>query len=403
MPPTTDPSRSSIRPLPSTPTVTLPGSYADESFVTEAQRRQLMTIQEETSAQAREDQDEVDRELARMDELDDVEEDPSKLRAERLYEEYTRDGSTRVSLKQEVSQYVNRLQWQPTDIVDYGTTIGVANRPRFALRPPILRAVDRVFSSLQTLLASLAYEVPARRARNNYHYILDPQGDLLPVLHGANSLAELSGAWEILRERLEKGSRFVTRYLEEAQGAQGISSPATTLSEVYRPFQPDAIPDQRIREYRALVPTHQKAGLSPPDVLDLARPLEELVYVPPQLQEAFPPREPESSPKAFSYKISGERQDMSHYGRTSYGADSGFAVPANYSQPESISTAMTRKNRTRGRDRYASQQNTTPVRTEEANPLFNANTNWSHLYSSTARVEYRGAGGEAAPRTSTLR
>lgn len=200
-------------------------------------------------------------------------------------------------------------------------------------------------------------------------------------------MAELNGAWDILRERLEKGHKFVKKYYDEFKEERYIQSPASTLSEVYAPFLPDASVEQRIREYKALVPTHQREGLPPAEVLDLSRPLEEIVTVPPHLLAAYPYRAPETDPKALSYNAMGQPDDVSYLKNSTYGP--GPAV-RQQDPPESISTGLMnmRKNRSRQKDKVVSfinPQATAPAAydvREGESPFDKAD--WSQLYLSTA-------------------
>ncbi|KAI0744392.1 hypothetical protein BC629DRAFT_1599585 [Irpex lacteus] len=255
------------------PSANLPGSFAEDSFVAESNQRHLSTIPEENLSLSNDDRDpsEDREEVARMLGLDSLgdEDDAATPRttAEKLYERYTRDSAT------------------------------------------TLQTVERIFRLLQVLLATLAFEVPQRKAVDNYHYLLDPMGDLFPTLRGASSLEELFGAWDILRERLAKGDRFVSKYLEESQGAANVTSPASTTSDVYKPFEPAVSTAYRIREYCAKVPSHMTE--TDPSILDhLLDPnfaLDELVDVPLQIKSVFPPRQPEENPLVFSYNEKGAK------------------------------------------------------------------------------------------------
>lgn len=198
-------------------------------------------------------------------------------------------------------------------------------------------------------------EIPRRRALGNYHYLIDPYGDLLPVLKGAGSLAELFGAWDILRVRISRGNRFVLKYMGEIQGEDPASSPATTAANVHESFEENVTPAQRIREYKTLVESHM-----PKDdparfqsLLDLNTPLEDVIDVPEPVKTAFPAVTPSDVPQVFSYNEKGEREDLSFLRRSSINPV--FAANIRDAPPtESISSAFTRKNRTRGREKRPS-------------------------------------------------
>ncbi len=336
------------------PSVTLPGSYSENSFVMESQQRRLQTIAEERESVDQRDDEEVAQELG----LDDLgEENPTTSSvAEKLYADYTRDSSRRMSFKAEVKQLINKTRWAPSDVIDFGLSTQPIARPRFALRPAVTCLVERVFGDLQALLAGLAAEIPQRKALNNYHYCLDPYGDLLPALRGSNSLEELYGAWDLLRERLDRGSRFVERYIEESRGLHP-TSPASTAPEVYQIFEPNAPLAVRIREFKAHVPSHYQA-VDEEDrgkLLDFDVPLQEFVEVPLQVQSAFPPREPEAAPQAFSYDEKGAREDVSFLSRTSLplnsAATTSSRLRSGYVPPESISGAFRGRTRSKGNSR----------------------------------------------------
>lgn len=289
-------------------------------------------------------------------------------------------GTARVSLRTQVTQLANKLRWSAHDIVDYGVSSTQVARPRFSLRPATLQTVERIFRLLQVLLATLAFEVPQRKAVDNYHYLLDPMGDLFPTLRGASSLEELFGAWDILRERLAKGDRFVSKYLEESQGAANVTSPASTASDVYKPFEPAVSTAYRIREYCAKVPSHMTE--TDPSILDhLLDPnfaLDELVDVPLQIKSVFPPRQPEENPLVFSYNEKGAKEDLSHLSRTSLSP--GFVM----GEDESISMAIGHaRTRSQGKAKAVSFQNSDANREKPKA----AGTNWSTLYRNAPSVE----------------
>ncbi|KAI0749011.1 hypothetical protein BC629DRAFT_1444896 [Irpex lacteus] len=361
------PVRKSKIPVPSSSlSGNLPGAFGELSFVAESERRRAQAQEEEpsqpplpTEEQAmpstegvdeatteKMDQAEVARNLG-LDELSgDEEEQSPKSTADKLYEEYLKGNSRSVSLNSEVYLLDKKAHLSRQDIIDHGVADNDSSRPRFSLRPPLVKTIERVFKDLQSLLAELAAEVPVRRALNNYHYLLDPYGDLLPVLRGASSLAELVGAWDILRERMNRGSRFVRRYVREARGEVTPASPASTASEVYRSFNPEATAAWRIREFRAKVPHHILSDDKTPrlDLLSPEVPLDAIVPVPEDVEASFPQREAEANPAAFSYAEDGTREDLTFLSRTSYYA--GFGSSA--SEPESISGAVARRPRSRG-------------------------------------------------------
>ncbi len=152
-------------------------------------------------------------------------------------------------------------------------------------------------------------------------------GDLIPTLGGADSLHQLQADWDILRERIQKGISCVTKYYKESR-EEPVQSPASTAPKLYHSFDPLRDIETRIREYRTLVPTHSSSTRPQEEHAQLVRrPLEHWVALDPKLADAFPIREEEEDPIAFSYNPrSGACEDVPHTSASSIG-DPGFVPP----------------------------------------------------------------------------
>lgn len=178
----------------------------------------------------------------------------SSTRAEDLYRNYLQSTSGSIALSTSVKRLVDHGPLRMSDVVDYSIAVHKA-KPRFGLIPRLRTVADMVVKELQRLLNELAAEVPARRERNLV-FLIDPLGDLVPTLSGASSIEELAGDWTILRERIERASRFVLKYVKEAR-EEVVSSPISTNPEAYGVFEEKATIDTRLHEFMAYVPAHQ--------------------------------------------------------------------------------------------------------------------------------------------------
>lgn len=262
---------------------------------------------------------------------DDDAAEPDAARAEEVYRRYLQSTSSTLALSTSITRLLERRELRESDIVDYGLSPTRAQL-RFAVRPTLRSNVERIAKGLQATLLSLAAEIPVRK-RLNAVFTVDPHNDLLPTLAGANSLEELTGDWTLLLERIERGSRFVPKYMREIRGEHPLS-PVSTAREVYEYFDADANTNARLHEFMAYVPAHRRPGWEELSAF-MMRPLHDLLPYDQRLDGAFPDHVEEEDPEPFSYDSTGQRQTLQYLTRTSWNGDRSFAPPESSSSPES--------------------------------------------------------------------
>ncbi|KAJ3472881.1 hypothetical protein NLI96_g13214 [Meripilus lineatus] len=241
--------------------------------------------------------------------------DPDVVKA---YDEWSVPTSLNLSLKQKVKRLVDQGPLRPADVVDFGP-IPPEGRKRYRLKHTYRSQVTVTLQALQRIINVLAAKVP-HSSEESPGYEVVPSHDLMLVLDDAHSLAQLSGDWEILQERMERGARFVEKYYRAHKGER-IGSPVTTDPRIYETMAVGDI-DTLYKQYRTQVPSMWKGApwSSPDRKAFLESDLEELIVVDRKLKDAFPPQAESNAKYPYSYsETTNERKDMSYLLRSSIG------------------------------------------------------------------------------------
>ncbi|KAJ7251191.1 hypothetical protein B0H12DRAFT_1071984 [Mycena haematopus] len=180
---------------------------------------------------------------------------PEAERMARLLQEFEK-GDDQVEDSMSTDQAARMISLQialeSNEVVD----LGEGERRRFALEKKLLARVDRVVGELQYFLQRAAALVPGRRK----HFKIDPEDNIIPLLSGCNTTAQLVAAWEIVRSRIDLGRKFVSKYAKEFANPDAIQvfSPMSTDSQVSEEGKIISSPNGRLRHMIAYYPHHNE-------------------------------------------------------------------------------------------------------------------------------------------------
>ncbi|KAF7967293.1 hypothetical protein HWV62_34773 [Athelia sp. TMB] len=206
---------------------------------------------------------------------------------------YLKGADSEHALFDRIAKLLRTIQLEKHDLVDRGLDSKNPTRPRFTIRPELLKQAEDVIISLQTLLDaafSLLQPDPA-----NALYVVDPESMMLFTLKGSNSFFELSRAWEVITTRVAKGQQVFEKYVYVFQGKlANLASPSNTDPAVYESLKKEDLTfDDVVDKLYQGVPG-LRARLQPEQAsrLDGGEPLRSLLQSPIHLKEVFSPREP---------------------------------------------------------------------------------------------------------------
>lgn len=258
----------------------------------------------------------------------DEEEGTATVRASRieeLFEWYVSDPTSESSLSVALERLITKTLLYPSDIVDHGPNLS-PSRGRYALRPAIRASINSVVDRLQALLKDMAAELP-RRQMSNLYYKVDAHKLITVALGGSASLLELQAVWDLLRERLKRGCRFIEKYLTEYKNEAVASPTSTTTTAMDQLLEETRSAQQVLQVYRTLIPstlwTHSpgEAGTSQ-DAYNIG--LHTQITV--ETASAFPEQLPRDVVPPYLYSIEGQRVPMPHAARSSIGENQ-FQLP----------------------------------------------------------------------------
>ncbi|KAJ3472764.1 hypothetical protein NLI96_g13265 [Meripilus lineatus] len=189
-----------------------------------------------------------------MEDLDESEGESGKdlEQVEKIYTYYSTPSTNARSLRHLVMGIRAHESLTPSDIIDFGEN-PPQGKKRYQVKPERHELMAEVVKKLQGLLIELIALVPEREAGNR-GFRIDPKNDLVEALKGTDRLVSLFAAYDTLRARIGRAGNFLERYYRNCKG-EILSSPTTTLSEVYERFNPEANLDRRILEHRAMTNT----------------------------------------------------------------------------------------------------------------------------------------------------
>ncbi|KAJ7506136.1 hypothetical protein B0H11DRAFT_1904040 [Mycena galericulata] len=227
---------------------------------------------------------------------------------------YKAISSHNISTEQSVYMISSQRWLQETDVWDWGVP-AIGGGHRFRLAPDLLGDVVRVTAELQTLLLKAVALIQDR----SRCFQIDPNDTCVPVLRGADSLAQIQGAWEIITQRLRLGHENFIKYEAQAKNLVPIpTSPISTAPELHEELKDEARPDSRLRLIVGRFPHH----IGPFSAQTRSRllggaPWDEFIVPDSPLLRAFPARGVEADPEVVLYTGKAQRE-IHHPSRLDY-------------------------------------------------------------------------------------
>ncbi|KAF7799704.1 hypothetical protein EIP86_010946, partial [Pleurotus ostreatoroseus] len=267
----------------------------------------------------------------RIQQLDDFShEEEERLRREtscagRLRAQFQTPSDRDLSVQQVVLLFAQQESLRLEDVIDYGLRTSSPSK-RFAILSAILTRLHIAIRSLQSYLSELAKETRLRVTLNQI-YVVDPTGSLYEILRGASSVVILATAWSVLANRLAHGLDLSEKYYKEAIHVQ-VSSPASTMANVYDLLPRDSIPESALREHFLKLPSVRRTiescspGQSDEQISTL--PLAQLAGVDEGVLRAFP-SPPPSTP--YTYDDNGNKSTLAYFDCTSVNASTDWKPP----------------------------------------------------------------------------
>ncbi len=137
-------------------------------------------------------------------------------------------------------------------------------------------------------------------------------GNLVDTLSGSETLYQLQGFWKILRERLKKGVKYITKYYRK-YCKENIFFPVSTVFKLYQHFDPVANIESRIKEFCTHIPIHYSKTQEEDCERIADALLEEVIPLDKNLLAAFSDHKDEDSLSLFSYNaFTKEREEVPH-------------------------------------------------------------------------------------------
>ncbi|KAJ7762848.1 hypothetical protein DFH07DRAFT_771062 [Mycena maculata] len=243
--------------------------------------------------------------------------------------QYNQDTEENSALRNRINLIVSKWDLTAKDIFDRGNSSSGAFS-RFALETGFRMRVNGLISEFQRLLVSAANLIPERKEAGR-HFKLDPQGTLMEILGGAESLDEMTLAWKALRTRFTLAQDYLEKYHIEYQAvtdAELLQSPVSTDVALYEGLeqlaQSSSMNVPKLTYLFENIPHHRRTmerDWDPNTWISTWAPTTDT------LKLAFPDREAEGRPSTVYYSTTGERLERELPEGTSWRAGESFTPP----------------------------------------------------------------------------